>query len=189
MEIQCIKCKNDYKTEKYSKCPFCDLPSSVNWDFYKKRQAEILSQKYPNKRFKIGYLCICSNCHDCRIIKTEEDSRKLVCQCIKGTLIQTPFTIDQYNKIGFQPMKTLFIKSLSCCKTELEVYRFLEEHMHELKPEKQTYFSSYVTCPYCSSSSTSKISTLSRGLSFGLFGFGSSKVGKQWHCNKCGSDF
>lgn len=45
------------------------------------------------------------------------------------------------------------------------------------------------SCPYCNSVSTRKISTLSRAFSTGLFGLGSSKVGKQWHCNKCGSDF
>lgn len=46
-----------------------------------------------------------------------------------------------------------------------------------------------VTCPYCKSDRTKKIGTISRGFSFGLFGFGSSKVGKQWHCNDCNSDF
>lgn len=44
-------------------------------------------------------------------------------------------------------------------------------------------------CPYCDSINTRKISTLTRAFSTGLFGLGSSKVGKQWHCNKCGSDF
>lgn len=46
-----------------------------------------------------------------------------------------------------------------------------------------------ITCPYCKSMNCSKIGTMSRGLSFGLFGFGSSKVGKQWHCNNCKSNF
>ena len=46
-----------------------------------------------------------------------------------------------------------------------------------------------VTCPYCKSMNCSKIGIMSRGFSFGLFGFGSSKVGKQWHCNNCKSDF
>lgn len=46
-----------------------------------------------------------------------------------------------------------------------------------------------VVCPYCKSMNCSKIGTMSRGFSFGLFGFGSSKVGKQWHCNNCKSDF
>lgn len=44
-------------------------------------------------------------------------------------------------------------------------------------------------CPYCQSKNTKKISTVGRATSFGLFGFGSSKLGKQWHCNKCGSNF
>ncbi len=44
-------------------------------------------------------------------------------------------------------------------------------------------------CPYCKSYNTKKISAASRGLSFGLFGFGSGKVGKQWHCKSCKSDF
>lgn len=44
-------------------------------------------------------------------------------------------------------------------------------------------------CPYCKSTNVSKISTLGRGVSIGIFGLASSKVGKQWHCNKCKSDF
>lgn len=47
----------------------------------------------------------------------------------------------------------------------------------------------HVTCPYCHSTNTKKISTISRAGSIGLFGIFSKKVGKQWHCNNCGSDF
>lgn len=59
-------------------------------------------------------------------------------------------------------------------------------------PTKDTnspYYIPVVKCPYCSSSNTSKISTMSRVVSTGLLGFGSKKIGKQWHCNKCNSDF
>jgi len=34
-----------------------------------------------------------------------------------------------------------------------------------------------------------KIGAVSRMVSGSLFGLGSSKIGKQWHCNGCGSDF
>ena len=44
-------------------------------------------------------------------------------------------------------------------------------------------------CPYCNSTNTKKISTLSRLGSFATFGFAGKKVGKQWHCNNCKSDF
>lgn len=46
-----------------------------------------------------------------------------------------------------------------------------------------------VKCPYCSSTNTSKISMVGRVVSTGLFGLGSKKIGKQYHCNKCNSDF
>lgn len=46
-----------------------------------------------------------------------------------------------------------------------------------------------VSCPFCKATSVSKIGTVSRSVSFGIFGFGSSKIGKQWHCNKCGGNF
>lgn len=46
-----------------------------------------------------------------------------------------------------------------------------------------------VKCPYCNSENVNKISTTSRTVSTFLFGLGSKKIGKQWHCNKCGSDF
>lgn len=47
----------------------------------------------------------------------------------------------------------------------------------------------YVAIPYCQSTNTSKISVVDRVVSTGLFGLGSNKVGKQYHCNKCGSNF
>ena len=50
-------------------------------------------------------------------------------------------------------------------------------------------FSPTVKCPYCNSTNTKKISTLSRIGSFATFGFAGKKVGKQWHCNNCKSDF
>ena len=46
-----------------------------------------------------------------------------------------------------------------------------------------------VECPYCKSRDTEKISSLSRAASVGFFGLGSKKIGKQWHCNRCKSDF
>lgn len=44
-------------------------------------------------------------------------------------------------------------------------------------------------CPYCHSTNLKKISTSGRIVSVGIFGLGSSKIGKQWHCNNCKSDF
>lgn len=46
-----------------------------------------------------------------------------------------------------------------------------------------------IICPYCKSANTKKISGTSRFMSTGVFGLASSKIGKQWHCNSCKSDF
>ena len=47
-----------------------------------------------------------------------------------------------------------------------------------------------VTCPYCKSTNTKKISGLSKAVSVGLFGiFALGKTTKQFHCNSCSADF
>lgn len=46
-----------------------------------------------------------------------------------------------------------------------------------------------VECPYCHSNDVSKISTFGRAASVGIFGLASKKIGKQWRCNHCKSDF
>lgn len=47
----------------------------------------------------------------------------------------------------------------------------------------------HVPCPYCKSTNTEKISTMSRAVSVSLVGAASGKIGKQWHCKQCGSNF
>lgn len=44
-------------------------------------------------------------------------------------------------------------------------------------------------CTYCGSTNIKKIGLLNRAISTELWGLGSKKIGKQFHCNKCGADF
>lgn len=46
-----------------------------------------------------------------------------------------------------------------------------------------------IKCTYCSSENVHKISTTSRIFSTSILGINSNKLGKQWHCNNCGSNF
>lgn len=46
-----------------------------------------------------------------------------------------------------------------------------------------------VKCPYCKSDNVRKISATSRASSVMMFGILSKKIGKQWRCNNCKSDF
>lgn len=57
------------------------------------------------------------------------------------------------------------------------------EQLEKLKPPT-------ITCPYCQSTNTSKISNMSKAGSVALFGvFAMGKVSKQWKCNNCKSEF
>lgn len=47
----------------------------------------------------------------------------------------------------------------------------------------------HVECPYCHSMNTEKISGVARGVSIYVMGVASPKLGKQWHCNNCKSNF
>lgn len=44
-------------------------------------------------------------------------------------------------------------------------------------------------CTYCGSTNIKKIGLLNRAISTELWGLGSKKLGKQFHCNHCGADF
>lgn len=67
------------------------------------------------------------------------------------------------------------------------------------RKQKDPYISSHefdkiynkpeIHCPYCNSTNCKKLGAISRGVSFGLFGFGSGSIGKQWKCRDCGSAF
>lgn len=60
----------------------------------------------------------------------------------------------------------------------------------KLKAEEAAKYYGNAECPYCHSKNTKKISGLSKAGSVAMFGvFAMGKVGKQWHCNNCKSDF
>lgn len=46
-----------------------------------------------------------------------------------------------------------------------------------------------IHCPYCNSTNVTKIGTVNRMVSTSMFGLASKKIGKQWHCDNCKSDF
>lgn len=65
-----------------------------------------------------------------------------------------------------------------------EYFERINEHtINKIKQEN------ILKCPYCQSTSISKIGTLNRVISVSMFGLASKKIGKQWHCNSCKSDF
>ena len=69
---------------------------------------------------------------------------------------------------------------------EIQAQRKRQDEMLKLSSQKQ---SGKVICPYCQSTSVSRIGLLNRIVSVELWGLASSKIGKQWRCNDCGSEF
>lgn len=60
----------------------------------------------------------------------------------------------------------------------------------QILESNEPYTKPVITCPYCQSTDTKKISNLSKVRSVALFGIlAIGKTTKQWHCNKCGSNF
>ena len=86
----------------------------------------------------------------------------------RGKYIKTNLSFDDYFDMTPQERESYRLKILA-------------QHGVVIGPE--------IKCPYCGSPNTDKIKATSRMFSVGLFGLGSSKAGKQWHCNKCGSNF
>lgn len=46
-----------------------------------------------------------------------------------------------------------------------------------------------ISCPYCHATNVRKVTATSKAVNTALFGIFGTKRHKQWHCDKCGSDF
>lgn len=71
----------------------------------------------------------------------------------------------------------------------LEQHKQAEQRQAARKEQQDLASGKRVICPYCKSTNTEKISTVSRAVSVSLVGAASGKIGKQWHCKQCGSNF
>lgn len=77
-----------------------------------------------------------------------------------------------------------------CLKCNRKLPISSEKIEPEYSPQKEIRQTPVVSCPYCKSTDCKKISALSKAGSVALWGiFALGKTTKQWHCNKCKSDF
>lgn len=86
--------------------------------------------------------------------------------------------LKEYNSAINNPAEYKRKKAETICK--------MEESINAIK---QNHASNTLKCPYCESTKVTKISTVNRMVSTSMVGIASKKIGKQWHCNNCGSDF
>lgn len=67
--------------------------------------------------------------------------------------------------------------------------KVVEEYLEGNRRRTEAIAVNSVKCPYCKSANVKKLSFTGKALSVGTLGLFSKKIGKQWHCNKCNSDF
>lgn len=98
------------------------------------------------------------------------------------------------NKIGHSIPQNLSDKREVYCQDIIMKHK--QKNAEEQKLSSEESFQQFQynqihapKCPYCQSINLSKIGIVNRAVSVGTFGLASKKIGKQWHCNNCNSDF
>ena len=145
-------------------------------------------------------------CKKCgRVVAINNDDKS--CDCCDSQTYPVPekYWLDGLDFLISNESEDLLREEL--VKTSPEFDQYLFDHRDEILAKQSAEFdakmahgkavlegrdkgNSYgVSCPYCKATNVKKIGVGSRLISTGLFGLGSKKIWKQWHCNKCGSDF
>lgn len=176
--IKCPECEREI-SDKAKACPQCGFP--INEKKYKGRMVEYSICKRCGF-IPTGYF---TKCHFCGSEYFQYTSDVPLEDYLK-------MSTDSKNNIEKGILENVIKKSPEFSQNAMDK-RLIQDkkELEELARGGSGLFSSKssASCPYCNSSNTRKISTGSRLLSTGFFGLGSSKIGKNYHCNSCGSDF
>lgn len=131
----------------------------------------------------------CAKCGKIDIITFDEPE---ICKCCNTLLIETKYSLDDVVKQGKEIIiKTIeeeYIVNNPEFSQEARQKRIEQDKLDSLYQAPYTP-PTRIECPYCRSYDVKKITVAGRAVSVGLFGIASGKIGKQWHCNKCKSDF
>ena len=96
-------------------------------------------------------------------------------------------TGQKLNPIMVQKRKD-YLKKIYKEQKEILQKRIRKSEESRINEYQQKYLAEHnIHCPYCNSSNVTKIGTVNRAVSVGMFGFASSKIGKTHKCNDCGS--
>lgn len=144
-------------------------------------------------------LCYCDKCGN--ICEAFTDELEDGCFCCGSPLKPIPREYIDNFRWRDGDGKQAFVEEV--IKKSPNLDQFLFEHKDEIINRKNDEINTSiargkaileeqnrkVTCSYCGSTNVRKIGTVGRMVSTGFFGLASKKIGKQWHCNSCNSDF
>ena len=148
-------------------------------------------------------------CKKCgRILDTYRDNIEHRCECCNSLMDSIP---DKYLSDGMFITKEEELKLIEeLVKTSVEFDQYLFDHRDDILMKHNLEFNQKMAignaiskgvkpkeafkgnfnvakCPSCGSTNISKIGTVSRMISTGIFGLASSKIGKTHKCNNCGT--
>lgn len=96
-------------------------------------------------------------------------------------------TGQKLNPIMVQKRKD-YLKKIYKEQKEILQKRIRKSEESRINEYQQKYLSEHnIHCSYCNSTNVTKIGTVNRAVSVGMFGLASSKIGKTHKCNDCGS--
>lgn len=204
MLIKCPECGKEF-SDKADKCPNCGIYTKDALDLITKIKAEEKKKEEASKNNKTfdyyGTKYDFSEMYKkyISIYYHEDGSRKPLNGITEEPLLEAFYKdmmeyVPSLSREEAIKIKNYFLREKAIPFSMDEVNRISDEvdrNVKKLKAEidQKLAAKNNARCPYCNSTNTKKISTLSRMGSFATFGFAGKKVGKQWHCNNCKSDF
>lgn len=173
--IKCPECNKEI-SDKAASCPNCGFPIQ-----------EVNRPKFSSTGMNVCPKCgrFCSSKEKCPDCNTE----MIDCHCTNeedymmvdnGTIKQWKQQMREKYVIGSPEFdEVLYNKRVQKEKAEADYYASYPRRHSEPK----------ITCPYCHSTNTKKISSMAKATNIALFGIFGNKRKYQWHCNNCNSDF
>lgn len=112
------------------------------------------------------------------------------CTTCPGMLVETKYTWGEYfGEPGYTKVDREKFRQEYLYNNEQYDPKFAKElynRQYNGEPFKSKQTKNVPKCPTCGSTNISDIGTLERGVSVGLFGLFSGKIGKTKKCNHCG---
>lgn len=157
--IKCIDCGKEISTRTQA-CPHCGCPTEQTIET---RQKEFVA-KYKETH-------TCKQCGNNNYVPLEQPDGTMIFMCGKCANEEEAVPLPE-------ELRTMQTNTTPHGSTKPIA-----------PPSKTSGTIHQPTCPYCGSTKLKKIGIGSRMLSIGTLGLAGSKIGKQWHCKSCNSNF